>query len=405
MVCYYNALGLARLGHQVTVFTADHPPGDHAYPEEIAVRRLPPLFRIGNAPLLPGLLGLDDFDIVHLHHPFIFGAEMVWAVSKARGIPYIITHHNDLIGDGLRRYLFDMYSAIATPLVFGGARKFAVVSLDHAVSCRLTPLFRKRWADVVEVPNGVDTDLFRPGLDGAPVRQRYGISDDARVILFVGPLDRAHHFKGVGHLLRAFSRIQGQNLVLMLVGDGDLKGRFVTLADELGIRHRVRFVGAVPNGELPPYYAATDITVLPSFPPESFGVVLIEAMACGKPVVAHDIPGVRSVVTDGQDGLLVRPGDVDDLAEKIRMLLDDPQRRREMGERGRAKVEEKYAWPKIIPKLVSVYEEVLGSGGGGKRGSKGAREYGGAREKVPRHRKHLGTSAHNAPQPGVPARL
>jgi len=82
-------------------------------------------------------------------------------------------------------------------------------------------------------------------------------------------------------------------------------------------------------------------------------------MACGKPVIASNLPGVRSVVSDGEDGLLVRPGDVEDLAEKIQMLLDDPQRRREMGERGRDKVEEKYAWPKIIPRLVRVYEEVL----------------------------------------------
>lgn len=92
---------------------------------------------------------------------------------------------------------------------------------------------------------------------------------------------------------------------------------------------------------------------------EAFGVVLLEAMACGKPVIASNLPGVRSVVSAGEDGLLVRPGDIDDLAEKTQMLLDDPQRRREMGERGRDKVEEKYAWPKIIPRLVQVYEEVL----------------------------------------------
>ena len=99
MVCYYNALGLARLGHEVTVFTADYPPGDYTYPEEITVRRLLAMFRIGNAPLLPGLLGLKEFDIIHLHHPFIFGAELIWAVSKVRKIPYIITdHHQPFVG-------------------------------------------------------------------------------------------------------------------------------------------------------------------------------------------------------------------------------------------------------------------------------------------------------------------
>jgi glycosyltransferase involved in cell wall biosynthesis len=359
MVCYHNALGLARLGHQVTVFTANHPPGDYTYPREITVRRLSVLFRVGNAPFLPKLLGLGRFDIVHLHHPFIFGAEMIWAVSKAWGIPYIIAHHNDLIGDGLRRYLFDVYSMVSTRLVFGSARKFAVVSFDHAASCRLAPLFRKRWGDVAEVPNGVDVDLFRPGLDGLSVRRHYGIPDDARVILFVGALDRAHHFKGVAHLLRALSRMEDHQAVLMLIGGGDLKDQFIALSGRLGVAKRSLFVGAMSHKQLSRYYAAADVVVLPSFPPESFGVVLIEAMACGKPVIASNLPGVRSVVSDGEDGLLVRPGDVEDLAEKIQMLLDDPQRRREMGERGRDKVEEKYAWPKIIPRLVRVYEEVL----------------------------------------------
>jgi len=359
MVCYHNALGLARLGHQVTVFTADYPPGDCAYPDEITVRRLPVVFRVGNAPLLPRLLGIKEFDIVHLHHPFIFGAEMIWAVSRARRIPYVVTHHNDLIGDGLRRHLFDAYSAISTRLVFGAARKLAVVSLDHAATCRLMSLFGERWADVVEVPNGVDADLFRPGLDGSEIRRWHGIAEDARVILFVGALDRAHHFKGVAHLLRAFVRVRDSKAVLVLVGDGDLRGQFIAMATDLGVSDRTCFLGAVPHERLAPYYAAADIVVLPSYPPESFGMVLIEAMACSRPTIAHDIPGVRSVISDGEDGLLAKPGDGDDLVDKIQVLLGDPQRRQEMGEKGRAKVEAKHAWSRIIPKLVRLYEDVL----------------------------------------------
>jgi glycosyltransferase involved in cell wall biosynthesis len=93
---------------------------------------------------------------------------------------------------------------------------------------------------------------------------------------------------------------------------------------------------------------------------EAFGVVLLEAMACAKPVIASDLPGVRSVVSDGVDGMLVRPGDASDLAAKVQMLLDNPQQQHEMGERGRNKVDSTYDWPKIIPRLVQVYEQVLG---------------------------------------------
>jgi glycosyltransferase involved in cell wall biosynthesis len=340
---------LARLGHDVTVITANHPPGDYPYPPEIKVKRLPSLLRIGNAPLLPGLLKLDGFDIVHLHYPFIFGAEMTSVVSRLREIPYVITHHNDLIGIGLRRILFDAYSSVLTPMVFSGARKFAVVSLEHAAACRLTPLFRQRWHDVVEVPNGVDTDRFRPGLDGLSVRQKHGVPANTRVILFVGALDRAHYFKGVDRLLEAVSTIKDHEPWLLIVGDGDLKEQFQALASELGIADRTVFPGSVSHHGLPSYYAAADILALPSSQVESFGLVLIEAMACGKPVVASSLPGVRSVVTDGKDGLLVQPGSVADLAEKVQRLLHDPSLRQEMGERGRAKVEAAYAWATIIP--------------------------------------------------------
>jgi glycosyltransferase involved in cell wall biosynthesis len=359
MVCYHNALGLAQLGHQVTVFTADYPPGDCVYPGEITVRRLPVTFRIGNAPLLPGLLEIKGFDIVHLHHPFIFGAEMIWAVSRARRIPYVITHHNDLIGDGLRRHLFDAYSAVSTRLIFGAARKLAVVSLDHAASCRLAPFFSRQWAKVVEVPNGVDTDLFRPGVDGAPVRQQCAISDDAKVMLFVGTLDRAHHYRRVDLLLRAVKVVQDRDLHVLVAGDGNQMPEYQRLAQRLGVRSRVHFLGTVAHQALPGVYSAADLVVLPSQLQESFGLVLIEAMACGKPVIASKLPGARAVVNDGQDGLLVIPGSVDDLSEKIRVLLADPQHRREMGERGRAKVEAQYAWSRIIPKLARVYQGAL----------------------------------------------
>jgi glycosyltransferase involved in cell wall biosynthesis len=359
MVCYHNAVGLARLGHEVTVITAAHPSGDYSYPLDIRVRRLPVAFRIGNAPLLPTLLGVKDFDIIHLHHPFIFGADLLWVAAKINGIPLVLTHHNDLIGDGLRPILFDSYSAVSARILFETASKLAAVSLDHAAHCRLAPLFGRRWDDVVEIPNGVDADLFHPDVDGAAVRRRHAIAADARVILFVGVLDRAHHFKGAGLLLRAFAGLARQDTVLIFVGDGDLKQQFVDDAAALGIAERVRFIGNIPNSETPPYYTAADVVVLPTAPPESFGMVLIEAMACARPVITSNLPGVRSVVADGEDGLLVKIGDVADLTAKIALLLDDPAQRQVMGRRGRAKVEAKYTWPAIIPRLVALYEEVL----------------------------------------------
>jgi len=359
-VCYFNARELARLGHEIHVFTAalpDLPPIETC--EGFTVHRLRPLLQIGNAPLLPGLLKISGFDLIHLHHPFIFGAELIWLISRLYRIPLVLTHHNDLIGDGMRRYLFDVYFSLSTRLIFSGVSKFLVVSIDYAAHCRLTPLFRKRWEDVIEVPNGIDTERFRPGLNGKLVRQQHNIRDDDQVVLFVGALDRAHHFKGVANLLKAFSHFRGRRVILMLAGDGDQKSQWINLADELGLSESTRFVGAVPHEQLPLYYAGADVVVLPSSPPESFGMVLIEAMACAKPVIASNIPGVRSVVNDGQEGLLANPGEVEDLIEKIQILLDDPQQRQEMGQRGRTKVEEKYALPKVTEYLEKAYLSVM----------------------------------------------
>lgn len=360
-VAYHNARELARRGHDVTVFTAASETGSVVTEPGVEVRRLRALLRLGNAPVLPRLLGVGGFDVVHLHYPFIFGAELIWAAAKIRGFPYVLTYHNDLIGDGWRRYAFDAYSAASTKAVFAGARKLVAVSLDHAYSCRQAAIFRDRRRDVLTIPNGVDSTIFRPGIDGEAIRWRHRVAANAGLILFVGALDRAHHFKGVPHLLSTLSSIRERDAILMLVGDGDLREAFARMAREYGVTERVRFAGAVPHASLPAYYAASDVVVLPSFPPESFGLVLIEAMACGRPVVAHAIPGVRSVVEHGVDGFLVRPGDMVDLANAIGVLLADSHLRARMGAAGRTKVERCFDWRAIGERLEHLYFDVVGS--------------------------------------------
>lgn len=358
-VAYFNALELARRGHEVTVFTANYPKEATNYPSELVVKRLPYLFRLGNAPLLPKLLGIRGIDIIHLHWPFIFGAELTWIAASLRNIPYVITHHNDLISEGPRRLLFDPYSIVANHLIAANAKKFCAVSLSHAEDCRLSPIFRKRWEDVVEVPNGVDTTIFHPNYERHTIRNKFGITDDHVVVMFVGALDRAHPFKGVDRLLKAFRRIKSSSARLMIVGGGDMMQHYQELAAENQITDRVIFTGKIMHDDLPSYYAASDMLVLPSVPPESFGMVLIEAGACSRPVIASNIPGVRSVVQDQVDGFLVKPADEDDLVEKISTLIADANLRQQMGLAGHQKVVAKYAWPTVVSKLEEVYQQVV----------------------------------------------
>lgn len=360
MVCHYSALYLGRMGHDVTIFTANHPPGEYDYPDEYSVERLPVLFRFGNAPFTPGLLKIKDFDIIHLHHPFIFGTEFIGAVSRLRNIPLVITHHNDLIGDGLRPYIFDGYTAVSKRFLFSQASKLLVVSKDHARSSLLNEQFNRRWDDVVEMPNGVDIEQFNPNVNGEPVRRSCGIQQSDKVLLFVGALDRAHHFRRVDQLIEALDDLRRSDVHLILAGDGDKLDDYRLQSKERDLEERVHFLGRLTHQELPVVYAAADIVVLPSYLQESFGMILIEGMACGTPVIASDLPGVRTVVDEGVDGFLVQPGDVEDLVRKTRLILQLPQQaRREMGLAGRRKVEAQYSWKRIAHLLETTYFDVL----------------------------------------------
>jgi glycosyltransferase involved in cell wall biosynthesis len=390
-VCYYNAMGAAERGHDVHVFTAQ-PQGlsqaeiacnrtSLASTQRLGMRvhRLSPLFQVGNAPCLPQLLSLRDFDVIHLHSPFPFGEELIFIQSWLRDMPYIITYHQDLILPGLLGALIKRYWLTLGKHLLSRAKYLMVTSLDYARASRVNVLMNVMGDRMVEMPNGIDVERFHPGLDARDLKQHYGLRPGDRIVLFVGALDRPHYFKGVEVLLRSLARIKDARVKLLVVGDGDLRPRYQALSGALGLESRVTFCGRVSDEALPFHYALCDLLVLPSTTMgEAFGIVLLEAMACGKPVIASNLPGVRSVVGADRDegrlgvssppaypisnGVLVDPGSVEDLHEKLCYLLDSPMLRRAMGQHGWAKVRERYAWSKIIPRLLQVYEEVAYDG-------------------------------------------
>lgn len=359
-VCFHNALGAARAGHTVHVFTARNATKTAwKPPAALHVHALRPLFRLGNAPFLPGLWRMDGVDLVHLHAPFPFGGEMILLQRVLRGRPYVVTYHQDLVFDGAKDALVRLHHRLVGKHILTRAAAVLVTSLDYGRASRVGPLFNTQPHKIVEMPNGVDPARFNPDVPGDDIRRSAGIAPTDRVVLFVGALDRPHYFKGVDVLLRAFSRIPDAQLKLVVVGDGDLRPQYMRLATELGIAPRVIFQGRVSDEDLPGHYAMSDLVVLPSVTMgEAFGIVLLEAMACATPVIASNLPGVRSVVEDGVNGVLVEPNDPADLAQKIQAMLDDPALMRQMGQAGLSKVKTTYAWDAIIPRLLAVYEDV-----------------------------------------------
>ena len=240
-----------------------------------------------------------------------------------------------------------------------GAARLCVVSRDHFEASSLRRALAGKSPAVVELPNGVDLRSFQTVPAADDPRARHGIPATAKLLLFVAALDRAHHFKGLGTLLQA-ARYLPRDIRLLIVGDGDLRQFYEQQAARLNLAERVAFAGAIAHDDLPPYFRSADLTILPSSPPESFGLVLVESLACGTPLVASNIPGVRTVVEHGRDGLLVEPHNPLALAEAITRVLRDEGERREMGRRGRAKVEARYDWLAIGARLEATYQHILG---------------------------------------------
>jgi glycosyltransferase involved in cell wall biosynthesis len=347
----------------VEVFTAPAP-GEPPDPGGVVVHRIDPVFEVGNAPLIPALARLEGFDLLHIHYPFIFGAELTLlgrVRRRARRQALVVHYKNRLIADGgMRRALFETYERTVAPALVRAADRVLVLSRDHA---RSVPYLR-RIADrepesLIEMPNGVDTDLFSPGANGE-LRERLGIPAPDLVIAFVATLDRAHHFKRLDVAIDALASPAAPQAHLVVAGGGELLDGFRDRAASAGVGDRVHFLGPVPHAELPGVLRAADLFLLTTEPPESFGIVLIEAMACGLPTIATDYPGVRAVVDEGETGLLVPAGDPDVVAAVLRELADlGAEGRRRMGAAGRAKAEREWSWPALLDRMDAAYAEAI----------------------------------------------
>ncbi|MFH1545572.1 MAG: glycosyltransferase family 4 protein [archaeon] len=359
-VAYNNSIELARRGYEVEVFTSNFPRNvSFIYPKEIKVNRLNYIFNFGNATLSPGILKINDFDLIHLHLPYHFGGELASLVSRTRKIPLVATYQMDVIGEGWLKYFFKLHEKFFLKAILNNAEKIIVSSMDYAMNSNFRELFEKRKKDLVEVPNGVDSNKFKPNLNMDNLKKKLGIENE-RIILFVGALDKAHYFKGVEVLLKGFSGIKEKNIKLILVGEGNLKDYYMKRAGELGIKKNVFFAGRVSNEELPYYYNLCDFLVLPSTDRgEAFGLVLVEAMSCGKAVIASNLPGIRSVVENGKNGFLAEAKNEMDLTEKMEKLIEDNKLRKKLGENGRKKVLERYDWERIALKTEEVYNKLV----------------------------------------------
>lgn len=357
-MAYHYSDELVKLGHEVTVFTPRYSKVEKQEEKNFKFKHSLPLARYGNAAFVPQLFWqLNEFDIVHLHYPFFGGAEVVWLWKKFHPKKkLIITYHMDVVGQGMLGGFFRWHTKYWMPKILKLADKIIVSSFDYLEHSALNKFFVQHKEKFIVLPFGVD-DRFQPQDKDQELLKKYNLSPSDKTILFVGGLDRAHYFKGLEYLFQALRFLQDKNYKLFVVGDGDLKKHYQEVAKDLNISEQVIFTGRVADEDLVKYYNLCDLFVLPSIDKsEAFGLVLLEAMACAKPVVASNLPGVRSVFEDGKQGYFMESKNVDDLKNKIKVIFSDEEKRKLMGLAARQLVEEKYDWERVVERVMQIYK-------------------------------------------------
>lgn len=367
-VAYEYTERLRDRGYNVHVFTSrsEPPPldkgragvGSECDPDY--VHRIPAILTIGNASVMPSLYRrLSGFNLIHLHYPFFGGAEPV-IVRKAlrhdQGL--VMTYHMDAVAGGWRGVFFEAHKNFLFPWIANRVDRVLVSSKEYAEQSALQSI--SGIMDRVEIhPFGIDLNRFHSGKE-IELAQTLGISTNVPILLFVGGLDRAHHFKGLPILFESLKQLGQIPWHLVIVGDGDMRKYFEDMVYTLKLNDRVTFASAVLDDAMPRYYRLADIHVFPSTRrAEAFGLVALEAAASGIPTIASDLPGVRSVVLDGDTGLLVKPDDSITLKDALELLLMRTDLREQLGRSARANAELKFAWEPLITQLEETYKSVL----------------------------------------------
>ena len=317
----------------------------------IRVRTLAPSVPF-NFPVIPPSRGelhevfeRGDFDVVHSHHAFTPTPLLALAYARNADVPSVLTNHS-IPGRAYDGTMGDILSSALYPL-----RQYLNLA-DHIVAVSQAAAdFMSLLVDYVPIsviPNGVDCELFKPRPD---------VKRSGRRILYVS---RLVNRKGPHVLIRAFKRVVGEipDADLVIVGDGYLGSALRMMTYDLGLVDSVKFLGDISSERLARIYASSDIFVLPSLHAESFGMVLLEAMASEVPVVASETGGVPEVVKDGDEGILVKPGDEEQLAQAILELLRSEERRSQMAKAGRRKVLARYDWRIVGEEMLKLYNSL-----------------------------------------------
>lgn len=282
-------------------------------------------------------------DLTHLHFPYPFGELGHLLFGKTKNL--VVTYHSDIVN---QRRLLKLYEPFLWK-VLQRADRIIATTPKYVESSPYLKRFEDKCA---VVPFGIDVSRFQRAPEPATseTRRRYG----APLLLFVG---KFRYYKGLQYLIEAMKQIPAR---LLLVGEGPLEASLRSLVRERGLEDKVCFVGEVGDDELVAFYHACDVFVLPaSHRSEAFGIVQLEAMACGKPVICTEVgTGTSWVNVHKETGLVVEPANVQALVGAVNLLLDDARLRQRLGDNARGRARREFSKELMVKRIADIYRDL-----------------------------------------------
>ena len=360
---------LAKRGHKVIVYTSDVDDDYSRVSENIKeidgievhyFRNLTTKTTPYKVFIVPSMVStlkktIKSFDVVHIHGHRSFQNPAICKLSKSKAVPYIIHAHGTLPRIMAKQRLKWIYDVLFGYRLLRDASRVIALNQMEAEQYRGMGVPEEK---IAVIPNGIDLSEYADLPLKGSFKKKFNINDDEKIVLYLG---RIHKIKGIDILVEAFAdiveKLEGVRLVVVGPDDGHL-GELEVLTNDLKIKDNVLILGPLYDKDKLEAYVDADVCVLPSRY-ETFPMSLLEAYACANPIVCSKVCGLKDLVIDDVTGLLVEEENVSQLAHSILSMLNDGDRAKEMGMRGRRFVEENFTLEKTVSKLEKIYEDIL----------------------------------------------
>jgi len=371
-VAHNISKALAKRGHEVTVYTTNalnrdelfQPKKCPSYDNGVKVYYFmnqiykPSIHIYFSRDLVEALKkSINRYDLVHSHEYRSYISLVISYYAKRYSTPYILQTHGQLHRIDAWRKLKWFYDVLFGYRLLRDAAK--VIALNH-VEAEQYRAMGVPEEKIAIIPNGIDLSEYVNLPPKGAFKKKFNIPENGKIILYLG---RIHKIKGIDILIKAYAYMRNKmnlrDIVLVIAGPDDgYLNEAKRLAQALDVSNHVLFTGPLYGEDKMAAYIDSEVYVLPSRY-ETFPMTILEAYACEKPVVASEVGGLRDLVRNGETGLLFKPENVKQLAERIFNILNDDKMAEEMGLKGRNFVEENFAIEKIIEKLEKLYEEAV----------------------------------------------